>query len=107
MQLWATDLGLAAGDWFVERTPAGVVWRRGNAPADVIVEAPARELLLVLNRRLDPTHPGVDITGDHALFTYWLEHGRFRTCPRNPIADVSRILNTSSCTNRLTRYSAR
>ncbi len=77
MQLRATDPGLAAGEWFVERTPAGVVWRRGNAPADVIVRAPARELLLVLNRRLDPTHPDMDITGDHALFTYWLEHGRF------------------------------
>ena len=61
------------GSW---NSPAGVL-AVGYASADVIVRAPARELLLVLNRRLDPTHPGVDITGDHALFTYWLEHGRF------------------------------
>jgi uncharacterized protein (TIGR03083 family) len=77
MQLQATDPGLAAGEWLVERTPTGVGWRHGHAPADVTVRAPARELLLVLNRRLDPARQGVAITGDRALFTHWLEHSRF------------------------------
>ena len=77
LQLCAIDPGLAAGDWFVERTPAGVAWRRGYTPADVTVRAPARELLLVLNRRLDPAHQGVEVTGDRGLFTHWLEHSRF------------------------------
>ena len=48
-----------------------------NTTTDVTVRAPARELLLVLNRRLDPARQGVEITGDRALFTHWLEHSRF------------------------------
>jgi uncharacterized protein (TIGR03083 family) len=74
VQLRAAD---ASAEWFVERTPAGVTWRHGHAPADTEVRAPARELLLVLNRRLDPIQAGVEITGDRELFTYWLEHGSF------------------------------
>jgi hypothetical protein len=78
LQLQATDPGTAtAAEWFVTRTPSGVGWRHGHAPADVAVRAPARELLLVLNRRLEPTREGVEIAGDRALFTYWLEHSRF------------------------------
>jgi uncharacterized protein (TIGR03083 family) len=74
LQLQATD---ASVEWFVERTPAGVTWRHGHEPADTEVRAPARELLLVLNRRLDPVRAGVEIAGDRGLFTYWLEHTRF------------------------------
>ena len=78
LQLRATDSGLGvAGEWFVERTPAGVNWRHGHASAHATACAPARELLLVLNRRLDPARAGVEITGDPALFTYWVEHSRF------------------------------
>lgn len=77
MHLQATDPGLAGGEWLVERTPAGVSWQPGHAPADVTVRAPARELLLVLNRRLDPDRQGVEIVGDRALFTHWLEHSRW------------------------------
>jgi uncharacterized protein (TIGR03083 family) len=77
LQFQATDPGLAGAAWLVERTPAGVGWRTGRAPADVTVRAPARELLLVLNRRLGPDRHGVQITGDRALFTHWLEHSRF------------------------------
>jgi uncharacterized protein (TIGR03083 family) len=73
----ATDPGLDTREWFVRRTADGVSWRPGPAPADVTVRAPARELLLVLNRRLDPAKAGVQTTGDHALFAHWLEHGRF------------------------------
>jgi uncharacterized protein (TIGR03083 family) len=77
LQLQATDVSLAAGEWFVERTPAGVSWRHGHAPADAAVRAPARELLLVLNRRITPSGKGVEITGDHALFTHWQEQSKF------------------------------
>jgi uncharacterized protein (TIGR03083 family) len=77
MQLRATDPGLAGADWLVERTPAGATWRSGQAPADVTVQARARELLLVLNRRLDPDEQGVQIAGDRALLTHWLAHSRF------------------------------
>jgi uncharacterized protein (TIGR03083 family) len=77
MQLQATDPGLAGAAWLVKRTPAGVRWRPGQAPADVTVQARSRELLLVVNRRLDPDGPAVEITGERALFTHWLEHSRF------------------------------
>lgn len=73
------------GDWLVERSPTGVRWRHaangptadGHSPADVKIQAPVRELLLLLNRRVDPAQPGVEITGDRALFTHWLEHSQF------------------------------
>ena len=77
MQLQASDPDLTGAEWLVERTPTGVRWRPGQAPADVTVRAPARELLLVVNRRLDPGGQGVEVTGDGALFTHWLEHSRF------------------------------
>jgi uncharacterized protein (TIGR03083 family) len=77
MQLHATDPGLTGAEWLVERTPAGVRWRPGQATTDVTVRARARELLLVVNRRLDPDGQGVEVTGDRGLFTYWLEHSRF------------------------------
>jgi uncharacterized protein (TIGR03083 family) len=77
MQLQATDPGLTGAEWLVERTPAGLRWRPGQAPADVTLRARARELLLVVNRRLDPDGQGVEVTGDRGLFTHWLEHSRF------------------------------
>jgi uncharacterized protein (TIGR03083 family) len=77
MRLQAIDADPSAGEWLVQRTPAGVAWRHGRGPADVAVVAPARELLLVMNRRLDPTADRVRVVGDQALFTHWLEHSRF------------------------------
>jgi hypothetical protein len=78
LQLRMTDAGPDATEgWHVTRSPAGVAWRRGDAPADALVRAPARELLLVLNRRIDPGHDGVEITGDRALFAHWLANSRF------------------------------
>jgi MDMPI C-terminal domain/Mycothiol maleylpyruvate isomerase N-terminal domain len=74
----ATDPGLASGGmWHVKRLPARVVWAYGHGSADAVVRAPARELLLLLNRRLDPCHEGVEIIGDRALFMHWLEHSKF------------------------------
>jgi predicted lipid carrier protein YhbT len=70
LQFTATDLELG---WHVVRTPGGPVWREGEAPADVTVAAPARELLLILNRRL----PAGPVTGDAAVLDRWLEDSRF------------------------------
>jgi uncharacterized protein (TIGR03083 family) len=68
---------LAGSEWFVERDATGVNWRHSDEPADVTVRAPARELLLVLNRRLDPAAAKVEISGDAELFAHWLANGRF------------------------------
>ena len=74
----ATDPALATGGvWHVKRLPAGVVWAYRHGSADAVVRAPARELLLLLNRRLGTLHDGVEIMGDRTLFMDWLEHSKF------------------------------
>jgi hypothetical protein len=74
----ATAPGLASGvAWHVKRLPAGVIWTYGHGSADAVVRAPVRELLLVLNRCLDPLQEGVEIMGDRGLFAHWLEHSKF------------------------------
>jgi len=63
------------GSWFVRRTPDGATWTRDDGPADVVVTGSDWDLLLVLNRRLEPG--SVTATGDEALFTHWWESGKF------------------------------
>jgi hypothetical protein len=49
----------------------------GHARADVAVRAPAARLLLPVTRRLPASEPGVEIFGEQALLTHWLEHPPF------------------------------
>jgi uncharacterized protein (TIGR03083 family) len=64
-----------SGAWFVRRTPEGAQWTRDDGPADVVAVGPAWDLLLVLNRRLEPG--SVTVTGDEVLFTHWWENSKF------------------------------
>jgi uncharacterized protein (TIGR03083 family) len=74
----ATDPGLSStGEWLVIRTPSGVTVQHGHAKADVAVRGPAAGLLLVLTRRLPPSDPAVEILGQQALLTHWLQHTPF------------------------------
>jgi uncharacterized protein (TIGR03083 family) len=74
----ATDPGLpGTGEWLVTRTPSGVTVARGHAKADVAVRGPAVSLLLVLTRRRPPADTPVEIFGEQALLTHWLEHTPF------------------------------
>jgi uncharacterized protein (TIGR03083 family) len=74
----ATDAGLSGtGEWLVTRTPSGITVQRGHGKADVAVRGSAADLLLVLTRRLPPSAPGVEILGEQALLTHWLEHTPF------------------------------
>ena len=74
----ATDAGLAGtGEWLVTRTPSGVTVQRSHGKADVAVRGPAADLLLVLTRRLPPSAPAVEILGEQALLTHWLQHTPF------------------------------
>ncbi len=71
----ATDPGLSGtGEWLVTRTPAGLDIRHGHGKADVAVRGPAASLLLVLTRRLPPAGSGIEVFGDQALLTHWLQH---------------------------------
>jgi uncharacterized protein (TIGR03083 family) len=74
----ATDPGLSGtGEWLVTRTPSGVTIARGHGKADVAVRGPAASLLLVLTRRLPSSAPDVEVLGEQALLTHWLEHTPF------------------------------
>jgi uncharacterized protein (TIGR03083 family) len=74
----ATDPGLSGvGEWLVTRTPAGVTLARGHGKANVAVRGPAASLLLVLTRRLPPSDPGIEVLGEPALLTHWLQHTPF------------------------------
>jgi uncharacterized protein (TIGR03083 family) len=74
----ATDAGLSGtGEWLVTRTPSGITVQRGHGKADVAVRGPAADLLLVLTRRLPPSAPGIEILGEQALLTHWLQHTPF------------------------------
>jgi uncharacterized protein (TIGR03083 family) len=78
LQFSATDPYLGeGGEWSVTRTPAGVTWRHGHDRVDVTVRAPARHLLLLLNRRLSAEAAAVQIVGDKELFAHWLSNSRF------------------------------
>ena len=56
----------------ITRTPDGVRWTRTTTHADVTLAGPARDLLLVLYRRLPLDR--VTVTGDEALAAHWLAH---------------------------------
>jgi uncharacterized protein (TIGR03083 family) len=74
----ATDPGLSGtGEWLVTRKPSGVAIVRGHGKADVAVRGPAASLLLVLTRRLPSSAPGIEVLGEQALLTHWLEHTPF------------------------------
>ncbi|TQM15081.1 maleylpyruvate isomerase family mycothiol-dependent enzyme [Pseudonocardia kunmingensis] len=74
LQLRPDDLG--AG-WLITRTPAGVIWERRTADADVTVSGAVRDLLLVFSRRTDPDDDRITITGDRALLDHWWAHTAF------------------------------
>jgi uncharacterized protein (TIGR03083 family) len=78
LHLHATDPGLSGtGEWLITRTPSGITVQHGHAQAGVAIRGPAASLLLVLTRRLPPSAPGVDVFGEQALLTHWLEHTPF------------------------------
>ncbi len=78
LHLHASDPGLGpAGEWLVRRAPAGVTWEHRYDAADVTASGPARQLLLLLNRRIPLRTAGVDIVGNAKLFEHWLQHSAF------------------------------
>lgn len=63
-----------AGGWLVRRGPEVVRVERGHADADVTLRGPVADLVLVMYRRVDLDHPGVEITGNRAQMEHWREH---------------------------------
>jgi uncharacterized protein (TIGR03083 family) len=78
LHLHATDPGLGeAGEWWITRGPVRVDWEHRHGKADVAVRGPARDLLLVLNRRLPPDEADLTMFGDEPLFAHWLANSAF------------------------------
>jgi uncharacterized protein (TIGR03083 family) len=78
LHVHATDGGLdGAGELTVRSTPSGVTVERGHAKGDVALRGPAARILLVLVRRLPPDDPSVEVLGDPAALSRWLEHTPF------------------------------
>jgi uncharacterized protein (TIGR03083 family) len=74
--LRATDLPPEQdGSWFVDLTGAVNTWRRGGGAAAVTVQAPVRQLLLLVYRRR--AADGLPVTGDDGLLRHWLGHVAF------------------------------
>jgi hypothetical protein len=67
----------AAGEWLLWRRPDTVHWEHGHAKADVAVRGNARDLLLLLNRRLPLADSGCEVLGDKGLFEQWLANSAF------------------------------
>lgn len=75
LHVHATDDELAGtGEWLVRHESSAVHVGRGHGRADVAISGPAGLLLLVLTRRVPPDDPAVQIFGDRALLSRWLEH---------------------------------
>lgn len=78
LHVHATDDGLdGAGELTVYRTAAGITMEHGHAKGDVALRGPAAQILFVLVRRLPPDHPSVEVLGDPAALSRWLEHTPF------------------------------
>ena len=74
LHLHATDDGLdGAGEWLIRSAGQGITVEPGHGRADVALRGPAATLLLVLLRRLPPSTQGVEVLGDSAILTRWLE----------------------------------
>ncbi|MEV0459327.1 maleylpyruvate isomerase family mycothiol-dependent enzyme [Catellatospora methionotrophica] len=73
IHLHATDTveGLDA-EWLIALGGQGVTWRHGHAKADVALQAPLTELLLILYRRLPLDFAQVHVHGDRELLDGWL-----------------------------------
>ena len=72
LHVHVTDDGVD-GEWLVRREANSVSVETGHGKGDVVVRGPAGRVLLVLLRRLPPDDPQVEVLGDAALLTGWLD----------------------------------
>ncbi len=73
LHIHATDDGLANGEWLIRREGSGIAIEHGHGKGGVAVRGPAGRLLLMLVRRVPPEDSELQVLGDSALLTAWLD----------------------------------
>ncbi|MFI7286548.1 maleylpyruvate isomerase family mycothiol-dependent enzyme [Streptomyces anulatus] len=75
LHLHATDV--PGAEWLIEFGDDRFTWRHAHGKATVALRGPLTDLMLVFNRRLEPTSPRVEVLGDAALLDFWLDRSSF------------------------------
>lgn len=70
LHLHATDV--PGAEWLIEFGEDRFTWRREHGKATVALRGSLTDLMLVFNRRLEPTSERVEVLGDAALLDFWL-----------------------------------
>lgn len=77
LHLHATDDLGSSGEWVLSAGEPSFAWRHGHEKADAAVRGPARDLLLGVYRRVPDDHPGLEVLGDAAVWSRFVEHAGF------------------------------
>ncbi|MEU3068333.1 MULTISPECIES: maleylpyruvate isomerase N-terminal domain-containing protein [unclassified Streptomyces] len=75
LHLHATDV--PGAEWLIEFGEDRFTWRHAHEKATVALRGTLTDLMLVFNRRLEPTDPRVEVLGDAALLDFWLDRSSF------------------------------
>ncbi|MER7887121.1 maleylpyruvate isomerase N-terminal domain-containing protein [Streptomyces fimicarius] len=75
LHLHATDV--PGAEWLIEFGEDRFTWRRAHEKATVALRGTLTDLMLVFNRRLEPTSSRVEVLGDAALLDFWLDRSSF------------------------------
>ncbi|MFD7750005.1 maleylpyruvate isomerase family mycothiol-dependent enzyme [Streptomyces sp. NPDC059698] len=75
LHLHATDA--PGAEWLIEFADDRFTWRRAHEKATVALRGSLTDLMLVFNRRLEPTDSRVEVLGDAALLDFWLDRSSF------------------------------
>jgi len=73
LHIHATEDGLANGEWLIRREGSGIAIEHGHGKGGAAVRGPAGRLLLMLVRRVPPDDSELQVLGDGALLTAWLD----------------------------------
>ncbi|KPL34238.1 hypothetical protein JI76_09455 [Streptomyces anulatus] len=75
LHLHATDV--PGAEWLIAFGDDRFTWRHAHEKATVALRGTLTDLMLVFNRRLEPTSPRVEVLGDAALLDFWLDRSSF------------------------------
>lgn len=77
LHLHATDDGLGeGGEWMIRGEDAGITWEHGHGKGATAVRGRAADLLLAVLRRFPADDERLQVLGDTAVWTTWLERTR-------------------------------